>query len=90
MAAWMPAVASTAPLPYVLASTVAHTVLRAGTPPGIPGFHFVRRSVGMMSDTVAARDPANELVTAAAVPVARLSGIGPLQPASRRLVTTAA
>src|SRR5262245_23376396 len=44
MAAWMPAVASWAPSPYVEAFTFAQTVVRAGIPPGTPGFHAVRRS----------------------------------------------
>src|SRR5262245_56336273 len=34
MAAWMPFVASELPFPYVDALTVAHTLVRAGTPPG--------------------------------------------------------
>src|SRR5439155_24651613 len=37
-AAWMPARASAVPLPYVDAFTVAQRVVRAGTPPGTPGF----------------------------------------------------
>src|SRR5712664_347900 len=46
-AARIPPVASSDPLPYVAASTVAHTVSRAGIPSGIPGFHTVRLSGGM-------------------------------------------
>src|SRR5713101_4868570 len=45
-AARIPPVASSDPLPYVAASIVAHTVFRAGIPPGIPGFHSVRLSGG--------------------------------------------
>src|SRR5437899_1200782 len=46
-AAWMPLVASPEPLPYVPALRLAHTVVRAGIPPGIPGLQVVRRSDGM-------------------------------------------
>src|SRR6266850_2627093 len=46
-AAWMPLVASPEPLPYVEALTLAHTVVRAGIPPWIPGSHVVSRSAGM-------------------------------------------
>ncbi len=48
IAAWMPAVASMAPLPYVAAETLAHTFERVGTPPGTPGFQMVVRSDGNM------------------------------------------
>ncbi len=46
-AAWIGAVASRAPSPYVEASREAQTVPRAGIPPGIPGFHAVARSAGI-------------------------------------------
>src|SRR2546425_6866511 len=46
-AAWMPLVASPEPLPYVAALRLAHTVVRAGTPPEIPGLQVVSRSDGM-------------------------------------------
>src|SRR3989442_9696276 len=46
-AAWIPAVVSPEPLPYVAALTLAHTVVRAGTPPEIPGLQVVSRSEGM-------------------------------------------
>src|SRR6267143_4024145 len=52
MAAWMPAVASDAPFPNADAFTVAHRLVRAGTPPRTPGFHVVRRSAGMMLEEV--------------------------------------
>src|SRR2546428_4162646 len=45
-AAWMAAVASAVPLPKVEALTLAQTVVRAGIPPGIPGFQVVMRSAG--------------------------------------------
>src|SRR5215510_6093075 len=45
-AAWIPALASDAPLPYVEAFTTAQTVVRLGTPPGTPGCQTVVRSAG--------------------------------------------
>ena len=54
IAAWIPADASLAPLPYVEALMVAHTVVRAGIPPGMPGFHVVRRAVGRTSPATGA------------------------------------
>ena len=47
IAPWIAAVASCAPSPYAAASTVAQTVVRAGMPSGIPGFHAVSRSGGI-------------------------------------------
>src|SRR6266851_3014311 len=42
----MPAEASSLPLPYVDASTIAHTLRRSGMPVAMPGAQRVRRSAG--------------------------------------------
>src|SRR3989442_1541680 len=49
----MAEVASVVPLPNVAASIVAQRVVRSGIPPGMPGFHVVRRSWGRMVSVTA-------------------------------------
>src|SRR2546425_647535 len=55
-AAWiallMAAVASVVPLPKVVASMVVWMVVTRGTPPGMPGFHVVRRSDGRIERSI--------------------------------------